>query len=144
MISKPTAKVALISTVAISALLFLLYLPVLIWSPPWGEDGYYEYGKPRHDLHKDYTYFKNGILRPMHIEKTGEVILYPESNFTHKNNSWQNNTLIHKSTVHFSISASLLTSTAIHQNGRTVFNSTASKIFNPFTLWHIKYLEWTN
>ena len=132
---KRAAKLTLISTGIVSGLLLILYLPVLIWSPPWGPHGYYSAYNAYDEI--SFIYFKDG---------------YVEFGFNTKNRSPQFSTQMLKSkddpslweseeTTDIRISISqLICILGIDSEPDWTLN----KAYNPFTVWHIKWLEWTN
>jgi hypothetical protein len=119
-VNKKTVRIGIFSTAIISVLLFILYLPVLIWSPPWGKDGYYT---ERNRLDLPYIYKKGNHVRLYLIPGIPlggpDLQPRPESDFKFR-----------KKFLTF-----------------ILYDGAATDLIkqtNPFTLWYIKFLEWTN
>ncbi len=155
----PTIRTKLIYIVTtISGLLLILYLPVLIWSPPWGNKGYY--------LHKDYTnpmdwseehstffFFNDGKLVYKMI-MDGEFSQSADMHFKNiGNNRWSHYEKIKRTTYrgtkdvinHYmiQIEGNKFDYTTFYTDQHTPKYDLV-KITNPFTIWYIKWLEWTN
>ena len=154
--SKRAAKLTLISTSIVSGLLLILYLPVLIWSPPWGEDGYYS------------ASLKEGTL-VFHLETNNSFCKLIRNG---KSQNYREITLFSLNEPYpdlLSMRAQELNTNIIHQMKEVKFSPSRRKVIfytfksetcdlgkldssesvsitrvNPFTLWYIKWLEWTN
>ena len=132
MISKATANIALISTGVVGTLLFLLYLPMLISSPPWSEDGYYV----------------QRIKSVINIEgycichvREGAYALYAKT--AEGLFKLDENASSYLASMKFKIINESLT-VKTPSLGFLAEPVTLYKTANPFTLWYIKWLEWTN
>lgn len=154
--SKRAAKLTLISIGIICVLLLILYLPVLIWSPPWGENGYYLTG----NAHLSFIHFHNGNLNTyshkkhfIHeseaaYQKTSQHTWDGSQTFYHhvyadgniKHLTYDSQIYIFKSNLSKSHESFFYTGSQLI-NLKEKF--TVQKSMDPFTIWHIKYLEWT-
>ena len=116
-----TTRTRLIYTSAItSTLLLILYLPVLIWSPPWGVEGYYF-----PDMQYDYVIIQNAKISHRDIDTLREF-----SNYA-----------IIKNDEHW-VYELWPSEIAIIGNKYPGTGYSYFKAFNPLKIWHIKYLEW--
>ena len=67
---KSKVRIGLWIAGVLSGLFTALYLPVLIWSPPWGADGYYNSNK------ETVLYFSNGALSEYSIDEEFQIIRF--------------------------------------------------------------------
>lgn len=136
--SKRAARLTLISTSIVSGLLLILYLPVLIWSPPWDSSkGCYN---SLNDRGIKLVRFENGVLIGLWGDEVNTL-----DGFKHTSkNHWQTRF----SNDQYNVTVEVITSESqIKLNatgGAEDISFTGVKTFNPFTIWHIKWLEWTN
>lgn len=137
----PSTRTKLIYTTAIfSALLFLLYLPVLIWSPPWGDDGYFVSYPANHITDDSHILLKQGKMltanriHPVYINSS----TYRNTNI----NTWSLNGANYVF-IRFESDYKILTEYEKTVDGNVVVRSTYIKVTNPFTLWYIEWLDWT-
>ena len=129
-VAKRTAVIALTTIGILSGLLLALFLPVLVWSPPWAERGFY-YNNDKRDT----CYFEGGTLTGYTDENHPRYSIHCRWNG--KKNAWVatfGNKLNEKIHVQVKPNRSDLL------YGENVYR----KIYNPFAIWHIKWLEWTN
>ena len=132
--SKRAAKLTLISTGIVSGLLLILYLPVLIWSPPWSINGIYkrpsDLGLVAGTQGICTTYFalhETNKLAPIYAFENDFKL--PDLEYLVTND--------HR----WSLTGTfMLIDGQLHSRNNII----GSKTTNPFTLWHIKWLEWTN
>ena len=134
--SKRAAKLTLVSTGIVSGLLLILYLPVLIWSPPWGEDGYYCHLQ---SFHEEPLYFytcnRTHYIGHKSYKHDHDLFIH-HWNYRPKTNDWYSRLYkgshrIEKGKLIFEDDSGHLTSDFV-------------KTSNPLIIWHIKWLEWTN
>lgn len=125
MAEKERVKLAFWITGIVSGLLLILYLPVLIWSPPWGINGFY-YTHPDETMlsHFDNGLYTIGIHEPYPLPFL----------FDYKNGQWESEDGIILITDGLGISI---------KESNTNTQAKHTKVNNPFTVWHIKWLEWT-
>lgn len=121
----------------VSGLLLLLYLPVLIWSPPWGERGYF--GAHLEDC--VFTHFDNGVLSFTFLSGGKQKTI--RESFIYVNGIWRCDKAKHPNPIFDEIklinNKMLVFADGLSPND---FGGT-KKESNPLTLWHIKWLEWT-
>ena len=139
----------------LSGLLLLFYLPVLIWSPPWGENGYYYEGingkldtdsfnevyKYTGDKIEPYYSFTNGYLQahsPQWDTDIHRSIKFDAEYKLIKKNIWVNR--------HQGIECNLRfeANTFICEQPDLNYFICIEKTTNPLNIWYIKYLEWIN
>ena len=148
-------RVGLWVTGAISCLILLLYLPVLIWSPPWALNGYFLEGVwlidgkvTSQDDHAititPFYSFHDGNLNAHYFDWDNAPDIHrvydlnvkyeqvDKGIWTYRDaNGWAQNIHISNSQITKSI------------NIDKEIKVPLIKVSNPFTLWHIKWLEWT-
>ena len=142
--SKRAAKLTLVSTGIVSRLLLILYLPVLIWSPPWGEKGYYididgiEFGS---------MYFANGqvvFLIMGHNDQKKHLNFLIKDTYTRNGDTWESVGINGMSTLQIKNN----TMTEKVYNNKSNPKHTGENIYikstNPFSTWHSIYLEWAS
>ena len=93
----------------------LIYLPLLIWSPPWSKDGYYQ-----------------------QINKVSLKEFHPSASLRYAHNE---DGLIH---IYGYTKTDGLKLVGYFLDRNDYTEMQGSKITNPFRLWFIKYLEWTS
>lgn len=119
----------------VSGLLLILYLPVLIWSPPWGDNGHYVL------INRDWLThlsFRNGTLKSFSKRRLiRESTLSPDSKSIWKCTIIEGSETIRVRVIIVNSNIELLVKGAT-QESRFV----GAKTSNPFTIWRIKWLEW--
>ena len=133
--STKSVKIGIWTTCIISCLLLLLYLPVLIWSPPWGNDGYYipDPEKDQYIYHLKQTTLFFIVQDPYGLEL--------KINLTQKEQYLVN--VNHEN----GLLSSVIVDGVFH-NTHSLNSIDESTIWlrksnNPFAIWRLKWLEWT-
>lgn len=130
-------RIGLLSVGIIAGLIFILYLPVLIWSPPWGDNGYY---KVYDDEWGRFQKFENGHYQYI-ITFHNDLDPIETIVFNRAVDYWENTK--YNMTIKFEDGTMLLTGTK-YSMGRDDVTQTFYRDSNPFNHWHIKWLEWTS
>lgn len=133
-------RIAVFSTGIVSTLLIACYLPVLIWSPPWGENGYYQvYGDDR-----NFHHFHKGSYRLIHTHNN--TLSKQQMQFIKVGNIWtaKNRISYFKEDIIalFENSNLIITRTSL-DDPENIRKARYYKNKNPFILWRIKWIEWT-
>ena len=145
--SKQAVRIGVVSTGIISTVLLILYLPVMIWSPPWGKHGYYmSYDYMQTKTNMSYVYFKNGHHVKNEYNKETGVFLSRVSKYTPiigESTKW---TMTNSKESRRIIVTELIIEQDISDfkvsHGAMAPTQTKTKTYNPFTLWYIKWAEW--
>lgn len=135
-----------------ASLVIFLYLPVLIWSPPWGVNGYYihEYYVKVH-IHKGSAKIQHfegdewkaliwkgdywrSQFHSIYFEKIGA-----DSSKCHSKVKFNENGILYYVTK-------ALNAKSIEQieTDEVLYELTLTKTMNPLEVWHLKWLEWTS
>lgn len=122
-----------------SGILLLIYLPLLIWSPPWSINGYYTivpntvFG----DAENGYRYsFYDGTISVYEIDGWVSTKTH-DGKFIKNTNGWTNEVQIllrFENNNMFRMRAFLPKKVAV----------TYYKVTGPFAMWQIKWSEWTS
>lgn len=137
-------KVGLRWASAVLAIFVILYLPVIAYSPPLKDDGYYTADTPSAFIFSKmdendilfYSYV-NGSLSKEPTYVTTRIQSY-ENQFFHEGFEFR---FVYHGTNDTSVMVKEMT---ISREPGPHHWHKMQKTINPFTLWHIKWLEWTN
>ncbi len=128
-------KLGMIATGVVSGVLLVLYLPVLIWSPPWSENGSYieELMSTKNGYDFASLNFNNGKLTSICL--VDGTVRTLSDKYIKQNNKWY---------LHYynNINYIIFNEQGLRMNNAGVI-ITAYKTSNPLTIWYIKCLEWT-
>lgn len=142
---------------AIQSTIAVALYPIAMWSPPWSENAYYTHNHGDWDTESHHysrfrngTYYECGFSRPSEHE---DFVAYTVKKSLHKesNGLWWN-TKVNKdgSISKYSISFSMTSFTTGGKRINTgsvdigIKGTVYDKIFNPITLYYIRWLEWQN
>lgn len=130
------------------SLVLLLFAPVLIWSPPWNNNGYY--------IISSHTYWQWQQVHMVHIYNnsiqrgtiSGEGIFFKSGteieNKKDEVRKFKTNYIYLKTISNFTLESFPDPTTKpdprVPKFDPFIFNKT----MNPFSVWHIKWLEWTS
>lgn len=136
---KAKARIGLWLIGGFSGILLLLYLPVIIWSPPWDSSkGCYD---DINDRAIRLIRFEKGELLgvwgPSHINVIGGFHAVSK-------NHWLFHYADDRENIHLEIKTNESQVQLQISGADEVKSITGIKTFNPFTVWYIKYLEWTH
>jgi len=128
-----TVRVGLIGTGVITVLVLILYLPLWIWSPSWDSRGYYR-GPQSSELDLIHRVNKHGVADGIVINGAMKWKKHSVLSDNLYANLFLDDVIMYK----------------IEQDGLYRIRSSTSepivkakKIYNPFTIWYIKWLEWS-
>lgn len=135
-------KTGLITVGIIAGLTCILYFPVLVWSPPWGDNGYYHV----YDDHRNYHIFSNGEMSHFNAW-SGSQSDYKYA-LKRNGNAWEGTEVFSSRRMYVNYLKITITNGEMliedkHElSDPYTFDSLLVKTSNPFTLWYIKWLEW--
>ncbi|NRA38891.1 MAG: hypothetical protein HRU15_12170 [Planctomycetes bacterium] len=152
-------KIFFIGTIAC---IIALALPIALWSPPWSDNAYYTHNHGEWDSQSHHyskftsgKYFECGYSRPSAHEKF--VAYTVNKSFSKEADGlwWRSKVnkdgSISKYNIEFSMHAFTTGGKRINRintgvgTGDTYFKAVVyDKIFNPFTLYYIRWIEWTD
>ena len=142
----PSTRNKVIYSAAITTgLLLLFFFPVMIWSPPWGQDGYYI---PESGKHVGHCHVKdNNLNYHLFDEQMGYLTGTMEAK---KGLGGGGGRKARYSSVTGSVSQQYSFSYIYYfdlsmyiTNHKTKERMKLAKTSNPITLWHLLWLEWT-
>ncbi len=124
-------RIGLISLGIIAGLILILYLPVLIWSPPWGLPGIYTWTIDND--HTEVRIISGNQMEFITIHENEWIPLNDIREFSEKGG------LYHMDNVKMEVRSGWIKfEPDINTDVKFI------KMTNPFILWYIKWLEWTN
>ena len=137
-------------TGALAILILILYLPILIWSPPWEDFGYY-INNNRDPSRFSACYFKNGNFFIVAVNGN-DTAVHSANTFTEKPGHWmmkeRNYTNQYDQIIKIFLenNIKLVYSVEILSDERSLYkdNGTWMKSQNPFIIWYVILLEWSN